>query len=163
MFKFSNNIGCQICISQYNIQLGSWFFYLKLFRTLNVCFKSIDFEIQRLEFLNDIEGSPSLTKVVVPNQIYMFTIDKFFIGSLLASQIFVLDSHVLRFKISNSQIISDGDTSYTKVVVFDKISNLVVETFFIWIKLVAKNIQYMIVKCLYKNIAFYLAINEFVV
>jgi hypothetical protein len=33
------------------------FFYLKLFRVPNMCYEFIDFEIQNLEFLNDLEYS----------------------------------------------------------------------------------------------------------
>jgi hypothetical protein len=39
----------------YNFTVG--FFYLKSFRVLNMCFKFIDFEIQNLLFLNDLEYS----------------------------------------------------------------------------------------------------------
>ena len=44
----------QSCSSQNNLQLYSWiFFYLNSFK--NMCFKFIDFEIQNLEFLNNLE------------------------------------------------------------------------------------------------------------
>jgi hypothetical protein len=65
-----------------------------------MCSKFIDFEIQNLEFLNDLECLVN-TKVVVADLSYMISIDKFFIGSLLKSHMFVLNSHILRFKILN--------------------------------------------------------------
>ena len=45
----------KICSSRYYLQLCSWkVFYLKLFRAPNMCSKFIDFEIQKLELVNDL-------------------------------------------------------------------------------------------------------------
>ena len=61
------------------------------------------------------------TKVAVVNPIYRFVVGKFFIGSCLEPQIFVLSSHILRFEFLKFSNHLDGDTFYSKVVVLDKL------------------------------------------
>jgi hypothetical protein len=83
--NFQNNLKWwgglyQSCSSQYNLQLCSLkVFYLGSFRVLNI--------------VN--------TKIVVADLIYIFVIDKFFIWSCLVSQMFALNSHILRFNFLN--------------------------------------------------------------
>jgi len=64
---------------------------------------------------------------------------------------FVLNSHVLRFIFFKISKQSQTETHpYIKAVVLNKVQNSIVE-FFIWVHLVAKNIQYKILKYLLKK------------
>ena len=96
-------------------------FDLKSFRVPNICSWFIDFKIQYLEFVNDLNVHIVNTKVLVADLIYILSVDKFFVWSRLVSQRFVLNSHHFRFNLLNFQIISDGETSYTKVIVLGNI------------------------------------------
>jgi len=72
-------------------------------------------------------------KVVAFDVIYNFIVEKFMNWNYLWSKNIILSVQILKFKIYNYQTISDVDMVYMKVTVLDRIYNVVVEIFLIWI------------------------------
>lgn len=114
----------QLCSTVDNV------FYLKLFRVPKCCFKFYDFEFWNKIFLNKLGCWDGLYQSWVLPTFYNFVVQNFLISNSLESQICILISLILKFKILNFQAILNVYVVNIKVAVDDPIYTVIVDIWF---------------------------------